>query len=159
MKEKSALLIMDVQPATIDRAPDKDEYLTNVRRAVDHAHANQIPVIYVIVNFRKGAPEAIGIFKQMGSRLTDQRPETAVAENDIVVVKRRVSAFTGSDLEVVLRTQNIRHLVLGGIATSGVVLSTLREAYDKDFQLTVLSDLCIDSDPEVHAVLLTSSSP
>ncbi len=47
----------------------------------------------------------------------------------------------------------IRHLVLCGIATSGVVLSTLREAADKDYQLTVLADLCADTDVEVHSVL------
>ena len=44
--------------------------------------------------------------------------------------------------------------MLCGIATSGVVLSTLREAADKDYRLTVLSDLCADPDPEVHRLLL-----
>ena len=78
---------------------------------------------------------------------------------DIVLTKRRVSAFTGSDLEVVLRGLNVRHLVLTGLSTSGVVLSTVREASDKDFQLTVLSDGCGDTDTEVHNVLLTKVFP
>jgi len=69
------------------------------------------------------------------------------------VVKRRVSAFTGSDLEVVLRALEVDHLVLAGIATSGVVLSTLREAADRDYRLTVLADACSDGDDEVHRVL------
>jgi len=42
------------------------------------------------------------------------------------------------------RLNNTALLVLTGFATSGVVLSTLREAADKDFQLTVLSDACVD---------------
>jgi nicotinamidase-related amidase len=62
-------------------------------------------------------------------------------------------------LEVVLRAQGITHLVLCGIATSGVVLSTLREAADKDYQLTVLSDCCADSDEEVHRVLISKIFP
>ncbi len=70
-----------------------------------------------------------------------------------------MSAFTGSDLEVVLRAGDIRHLVLAGIATSGVVLSTLREAADKDYDCTVLSDLCADMDDEVHQVLTTKVFP
>src|SRR5262249_51519108 len=78
---------------------------------------------------------------------------------DIIVTKRRVSAFTGSDLEVVLRAQGLSHLVLSGISTSGVVLSTLREAADKDYQLTVLSDSCADGDEEVHRILLTKIFP
>ncbi len=45
-----------------------------------------------------------------------------------MVVKKRVSAFTGSDLDVVLRAGEVDSLVMAGIATSGVVLSTLRQA-------------------------------
>jgi len=50
-------------------------------------------------------------------------------------------------------------LILSGIATSGVVLSTLREAADKDFAITVLSDACIDAEPEVHRVLTEKVFP
>ncbi|HXC06188.1 MAG TPA: isochorismatase family protein [Bacteroidia bacterium] len=46
-------------------------------------------------------------------------------------------------------------MILTGVATSGVVLSTLREASDKDYRLTVLSDCCADRDEEVHRVLTT----
>jgi nicotinamidase-related amidase len=49
--------------------------------------------------------------------------------------------------------------VLTGIATSGVVLSTLREAADRDFRLVVLSDGCLDADPEVHRVLTEKVFP
>ncbi len=77
----------------------------------------------------------------------------------MVVVKKRVSAFTGSDLEVVLRSLDVSSLVLTGIATSGVVLSTLRQAADLDYQLTVLRDGCADADPEVHRVLMDKVFP
>jgi len=56
---------------------------------------------------------------------------------------------------VLLRANNIDSLVLCGIATSGVVLSTIRQAADLDYTLTVLSDACLDADPEVHNVLMT----
>jgi len=77
----------------------------------------------------------------------------------VTVIKRRVSAFTGSDLEVLLRAFDIRHMVLTGIATSGVVLSTLTEAADKDYRVTVLADCCADGDEEVHRVLITKVFP
>jgi nicotinamidase-related amidase len=57
---------------------------------------------------------------------------------------------------VVLRSLEIKHLVLSGISTSDVVLSTLREAADKDYVLTVLSDCCTDMDEEVHRVFTTT---
>ena len=80
-------------------------------------------------------------------------PDISPLPGDITVVKRRVSAFSGSDLEVVLRCFSIQHLILTGVATSGVVLSTVREAADKDYRLTVLKDGCADADEEVHSVL------
>jgi nicotinamidase-related amidase len=53
----------------------------------------------------------------------------------------------------------VQHLVLTGISTSGVVLSTVREAADKDLRLTVLSDCCADNDDEVHQVLMNKVFP
>jgi nicotinamidase-related amidase len=76
-----------------------------------------------------------------------------------VVTKRRVSAFTGSDVDVLLRGADADSLVLAGISTSGVVLSTLRQAADLDYRLTVLADACGDGDPEVHRVLTEKVFP
>lgn len=50
-------------------------------------------------------------------------------------------------------------LALSGIATSGVVLSTLRQAADLDDELTVLRDGCADADLEVHRLLLDKVFP
>jgi nicotinamidase-related amidase len=158
--EPCALLVMDVQPGIIDRVPEPAAYVARVTDAVRAARAHAVPVIQVVVGFRPGMPEvsahnqSFGMLKHNAMPwLTDPRPVITPEGTEVVVTKRRVSAFTGSDLEVVLRGGEIRHLVLCGIATSGVVLSTVREAADKDYRLTVLADLCADTDPEVHTVL------
>jgi nicotinamidase-related amidase len=83
----------------------------------------------------------------------------APRDGEVVVTKKRVSAFAGSDLQVVLRAQGIEELILTGIATSGVVLSTLRAAADMDYRLTVIADCCADRDDEVHRVLTTKVFP
>lgn len=150
----TALLVMDVQPGIIDRVADQEAYLSRARAAVDHAHATGVRVIHVVVSFRPGAPEASEFFRPFAPMVVGAQPVMTPAEDDVVVAKKRISAFAGSDLEVLLRANHIRHLVLCGIATSGVVLSTLREAADKDYTMTVLSDLCADTDPEVHRVLI-----
>ncbi|MGH3223537.1 MAG: cysteine hydrolase family protein [Streptosporangiaceae bacterium] len=93
------------------------------------------------------------------SPATQIHPALAPRPGEPIVVKKRVSAFTGSDLEVLLRSMSVTHLVLTGIATSGVVLSTAREAADRDYQLTVLADGCADADDEVHRVLLSKVFP
>lgn len=60
---------------------------------------------------------------------------------------------------MILRALGVTRLVLAGIATSGVVLSTVRQAADLDFELVVLSDACADTDPEVHRILLDKVFP
>jgi nicotinamidase-related amidase len=165
-ESKSALLVMDVQSGIVDRIEDKDDYISAVKLAVKAAHKNNIFVIFVVVGFREGLHEislANKSFAQFNesakANMINPQPAITPTEKDIVVTKRRVSAFSGSDLEVVLRAKGIKHIVLAGISTSGVVLSTVREAADKDYKITVLSDLCIDFDPEVHKVLVEKIFP
>ncbi len=169
---QTALLVMDLQNPIIQSLTDQTTIVTNVSKAVAQARAKKIPVIYVVVGFRPAAPEISAQNKSFSilnnkemwtTEFSDQwvqiHPDLTPQTDEVVITKRRISAFTGSDLEVVLRGLNIRHLVLTGISTSGVVLSTVREAADKDFQLTVIEDCCADRDPEVHQVLTSKVFP
>jgi len=166
---RSALLVMDVQQG-VERLGVGAEKLVPFQRAVAAARAAGMPVIFVRVAFRPGYPEVSQRNKRFSTiadsggmtrddASTQIHPLIAPRPDEIVVTKLRVSAFAGSDLEVVLRARQVETLVLSGIATSGVVLSTLREAADKDFRLVVLSDACIDADSEVHRVLIEKVFP
>lgn len=169
-KAKKALLVMDMQSSIVSSLPDSKLLISNMVQAIKSARENQIPVIYIVVGFRQGMPEisknnkAFSTVKQHMAHVNMQEwtaihPELSPQEQDIIITKKRFSAFTGSDLEVVLRGQEVEHLVLAGISTSGVVLSTLREAADKDYQLTVIEDCCVDSDQEVHQILMNKVFP
>lgn len=170
MTTGTALLVMDFQRGVVESLGDTAT-LGAARRAIDAAREAGVLVIYVRVGFRAGYPEVSAdnrTFAAITSGEASFTEDGAVTQihddlkpraDEPVVVKRRVSAFTGSDLDVILRARGIRTLVLAGIATSGVVLSTLREAADRDFGLTVLSDACADRDPEVHRVLLEKVFP
>jgi nicotinamidase-related amidase len=76
-----------------------------------------------------------------------------------VVTKNRVSAFAGTDLNLLLHANDIDTLVLLGIATSGVVLSTFLQAFDADYRLVVIKDCCADSDADLHACLIDKFFP
>jgi nicotinamidase-related amidase len=65
-----------------------------------------------------------------------------------------VSAFAGTDLDLLLRAHDIETLILFGIATSGVVLSTLTDAFDADYRLMVVGDCCADLDADLHSCLI-----
>jgi len=166
-----ALLVMDMQNGIVERVADQSEaLLETLERVIAAARNSATPVIFVRVAFRPGAPEVSarnqsfstlksGARMDETSEATQIHPRLATRDGDVMVTKRRVSAFAGSDLEVVLRSLEVDHLVLTGIATSGVVLSTTRQAADLDFRLTILSDACADADPEVHRVLTEKVFP
>ncbi|MEU5001759.1 cysteine hydrolase [Streptomyces sp. NPDC021622] len=166
----SALLVMDIQRDIVAIADDGSGYLTRLRRAIDGARAADIPVIYVVIALRPGNPDVsphnravtsavrAGLFTE-GDHGTGIHDDVAPQQGDIVVTKRRGSAFSGSDLDLVLRTRGIDSLVLTGIATSAVVLYTLCQANDMDFGLTVLHDACLDTDPEAHDFLTEKLFP
>ena len=168
--KNTALLVMDMQGATVQILKDKSLFFDSVNKAIQTARKNDMPIIYAVISFRKGYPEvcennlSFSILKN-GAMVFDTEeatrvdPSVAPQEGDVIIAKKRVSAFTGSDLEIVLRSLEIKHLVLTGISTGGVVLSTLREAADKDYRLTVLSDCCADRDDEVHRILVDKVFP
>ncbi len=166
----SALLVMDVQNGIVRRFAENLAVMAPFQRAVGAARRARIPVIFVRVAFRDGYPEISAknitfsaVAGHGGMTISDASTQihhsVAPLPNEPVVTKLRVSAFSGSDLEIILRSRGIDTLILTGIATSGVVLSTLREAADKDYRLVVLSDACLDADPEVHRVLVEKLFP
>ncbi len=169
-KQNTALLVMDMQAAILGMAPNGTAIIGTVAKAIASARSRKIPVIYVVVGFRQGGPEVsmnnkgFSANKERYANMNMEEfmkvhPDVAPQPGEIIVTKRRVSAFTGSDLEVVLRAQEIKHIILTGISTSGVVLSTVREAADKDYGMTVIADCCTDPDEEAHNVLTTKVFP
>ena len=168
---RSVLLLMDFQHGIVERlgAPPVIEAAD---RAAKAARAAGIPVMFVRVAFRPGYPEVAesnasfsAIAAQGGDAYTQDHPVTQVhaaltpLDGEPVIIKRRISAFSGSDLDVLLRGADADSLVLAGISTSGVVLSTVRQAADLDYRLVVLADACGDRDPEVHRVLTEKVFP
>jgi nicotinamidase-related amidase len=169
----AALLVLDVTGHCVERVGDgADLLLRSVGQAASAARTAGIPVIYVRVSFREGAPEVSPRNSQFTriaglepGRLDEDAPATQVHESvaphrgDIIVIKRRVSAFSGSDLDVVLRAKDVNELVLTGTMTGGAVLSTFLQAVDLDFRLTVLEDGCADYDEERHSVCMRRIFP
>jgi nicotinamidase-related amidase len=97
--------------------------------------------------FREGAPD------------TEIDPALGPAPGDVTVLKRRTSAFAGTDLDLVLRARGIDEIVLTGVATSAMVAATAYDAADRDYRVTVLHDGCADADAELHRVFVESVFP
>jgi nicotinamidase-related amidase len=167
----TAFLFMDfqngVRPHLGDRA---DAVIRHGASVLEAARAAGAAVVFVRVAFRPGYPEVsdrnltFAAIKSRGGLLIDT-PETQIVSamaprsTEPVVVKHRVGPFGGTDLAPILRTRAVDTLVLLGISTSGVVLSTVRHAADEDYRIVVVEDGCADPDVEVHRVLMEKVFP
>lgn len=164
---RTALLVMDMQNALVERFSDSDQLVAGTKVAIAQARKSAVTVGYVRVAFADGelesAPETSAMAKRLlpnaaamhadhpGTQVHDQ---LAPQEGDIVVRKTRVGPFSTTDLHDQLKSRGIDTLILTGIATSGVVLSAVRDGFDRDYRLFVVSDLTYDPVPEVHEFLI-----
>jgi nicotinamidase-related amidase len=166
--KKSALLIMDFQVVLLENylsQTNATAVLEHTAKLIASARTAGMMVIYVTVAFRPGHPEVSprnklfsllkesGLFAR-GSEGTAIHSAVSPKDDEPIVIKHRVSAFAGTDLETLLKANGVETLVLAGITTSGVVLSTVRQGFDLDYHLVVVRDGCADPDSDVHGVLL-----
>ncbi|MCD8871057.1 cysteine hydrolase family protein [Staphylococcus gallinarum] len=166
MTKNSALIVMDMQNGIVNGIADNAGVIRANQQAIADARTQHIPVIFVRVAFTGDYLEVsennkmFSQYKASGQSMSKEATSTQIIDDlhvedtDPVVVKHRLSAFTGSNLEVLLRGMNINHIVLTGVSTSGVVLSTAVEAADKDFQITILADAVTDNDQYKHQFLV-----
>jgi nicotinamidase-related amidase len=169
----TALLVMDYQPGIVERLPDPEVQLQLAERLIAGTRVKGAHVGYVRVAFTDDELAAIPSRSAMaaaaaragGGAMHADAPTTQVHERlapqdgDAVVRKRRVGAFSTTDLHDQLQDRDVETIALAGISTSGVVLSTVRDGADRDYRVVVLSDASADPDPEVHEFLTTRVFP
>jgi nicotinamidase-related amidase len=169
----TALLVMDYQPAVLGMLGESaPALLARVGEAIRSARAHGVLIAYVRVAFDDADYDSVPphtrfatILKAVGKGFHSDAPATAVHDNiapqagDIVVRKTRFGAFSTTDLDRQLKDRGIITLLLAGISTSGVVLSTVPDAVDRDYQVIVVADACADPKPEVHEFLIGTMFP
>ncbi len=169
---RTALLVMDYQEAIVGMIDDSEALVARAAQAIELVRGRGGHVGYVRVAFTAADLENIPPTSSMGARIAsspqgfmDDAPTTQIDERvaardgDIIVRKTRVGAFSTTDLADQLAQRGVDTLILAGISTSGVVLSTVRDGADRDYALYVLSDATADRDQSVHDCLMDSVFP
>ena len=168
----AAILSMDLQVGIVSVYVKDESFIPRAARTLQAARTAGLAVVHVKVGFRPRVPEANPrnmFLSAIKASLPHQQffqgasgaihLDLGVEERDLIVTKSRVSAFAGTDLDLLLRANDVRTLVLFGIATSGVVLSTVLEAADRDYRLIVVKDCCADLDADLHDMLVDKVFP
>jgi len=169
---KSVLLLMDFQNLIVGMVGDQGAALLDrATRARAAAKKAGMAVMHVRVAFTDADYAAIPVRNKTfaalaqshmitdGSEPAAVHPALTPTPDEEVFTKKRVGALSTTQLGERLKARGIDTLVLTGIATSGVVLSTLRDAADQDYRMVVIGDCCADADPEVHRVLTEKVFP
>ncbi|KAG8153346.1 isochorismatase family cysteine hydrolase [Burkholderia catarinensis] len=162
---RTALLVMHYQTDILGLFPSvAPELLANTRRLCDAARAGGVGVWFANLRFSPGYPEVSprnkngqGI-KQLGLFIDDgPSPELGRQPDEPLIVAHRASVFFGTDLQATLVAQGIDTLIMVGIASTGVMLSSIAYASDADFRLYTVKDCCYDPDPVVHEHLFATA--
>jgi nicotinamidase-related amidase len=171
---RSALVLMDHQYGILEQLPAAEEVVGAAAAAISEVRARGGLIVYVRVGFTEAefasVPEAnllvSGVLAERGREtFAADSPRTAIhaalapQEDDIVLRKTRAGVFSTTDLDERLRQRGIDTMIIAGVSTGGCVLSTVRDASDRDYRLFVLADACADTAPEVHKFLIEKIFP
>jgi nicotinamidase-related amidase len=169
---RTALLVMDFEPMSLDHIGGADSLIARVSGLIADVRDAGGHVGYVRVAFDDADIAAIPPHSRLatvvaaaGQVMHADSPTTAIHDDlapqagDIVVRKTRIGAFSTTDLGKQLIDRDITTLLLAGVSTSGVLLSTVRDAYDRDFQVFVIADASADPRQDVHDFLIEKIFP
>ena len=152
---KSALLLIDVQKEVLDPKGTlcgdlpkvAGTLLDAVRQLVTWARRHDVPVVWIRMAFRPGYVDASRSVRasagEMAGRLVEGTwgaelvDDLGRLDSDIVITKKRPSAFFGTDLHFVLRGLGVDQLIVAGTSTNWAVESTIRDADSLDYQVVV----------------------
>ncbi|MBR8089029.1 cysteine hydrolase [Burkholderia cenocepacia] len=162
---KTALLVVHYQTDILGLFPSvAPELLANTRCLCDAARAAGVGVWFANLRFSPGYPEVSPLnkngqgIKQLGLFIDDAPcPELAKRPDEPLIIAHRASVFFGTDLQARLIAQGVDTLIMVGIASTGVMLSSIAHASDADFRLYTAKDCCYDPDPIVHEHLFATA--
>lgn len=162
---QTALVVMHYQTDILGLFPSvAATLLANTRKLCDAARAKDVRVYFAKIQFGPGYPEVSPLnkngqgIKQLGLFIDDKiAPELGQQANEPLIIAHRASVFFGTDLQARLSAQGIETLIMVGIASTGVVLSSIAYASDADFRLLTVKDCCYDPDQIVHEHLFSTA--
>ena len=162
---KTVLLIIDLQEEFFRDgllAEHRERIVTSVNGLVEAARKNSIPVIWVRQELKADLSDAPLYNKRKRKPVTVEGTEGVLLLHelhrdvtDYAVVKKRFSAFFGTDLEALLSRLGIGQIVVCGINTMTCVRTTSIDAYQRDYEVILALDAVDAYDVAQHENSLT----
>lgn len=174
-----ALVVIDVQKdfcGALGACANVGDDLTGIPRAVNRvarlleaARKTGMLIVFVQANYdpivlspawrdqiyhRRGFKNGVCLSGTDGIEFVDGTGPIPGRANEVVVVKHRYSAFWGTDIDVLLRSNGISTVLIAGVATEGCPESTARDAFFRDYRVVTVEDCVASFDPPAHNATL-----
>lgn len=140
---------------------EKYNVLDNLNKALETARKKEYLIIFVKIGFSSSyieQPKNSILFGkahefkalELNTWATEFHEDLDLKDNDIVIIKNRISPFYGTSLECILSANNIKSLYLAGVATDIVVESAARDAHDRDYNIYIVENCCAAGSDNEH---------
>ena len=154
-KEKTALVVWDVQKALVERIFNKEEFLTSTKKLIESAHGSHIPVFFTAITPLPERFESVSrkfFTKRRNMKWSPDGMVQAIppGKNDIVIPKNTASIFIGTNFELMIRNAGITTIIFTGIATEYGVESSARDASNRGFFPVIVKDAVSSFDKDGH---------
>jgi nicotinamidase-related amidase len=127
----TALLVIDVQQGVVADAHRRDEVVATIGALVDKARDEGVPVVWV---------QHSGDELPRGSDAWQYVPELVPGTAESLVHKVHGDSFEGTDLEQVLASAGVGHLVVTGAESDACIRSTIHGAFTRGYDVTLVGD-------------------
>jgi len=151
----SALLIIDMEYGFFDKSSplyveNSHEIVPNIKKILNLFRKKKLPVIFIKREHRKSGVDIdktrIKIFKENRGIISENDRSSEIIKelqpknNEIIIIKKRWSAFFGTELDLILRRLNIKNLIITGVQTPNCIRATVFDALSYDYDVVVISD-------------------
>lgn len=151
--KETALLLIDLQKESgTSDVVGMNDVVQNAKLLVETCREKGIPIIYTrhisrsdglgLANKEPVNDQGEPIYYHAGMENIEIMDEIKPRKNDIVIDKYRYSGFYESSLDLMLKSLGIKHLIVGGVLTDCCVLATALDAYYRDYQVSLVKDMC-----------------
>ncbi len=154
---RNCLIVIDMQNDFLERLEDdtRAALLLNTNQLIGGFRASGWPVIWVQQLLKPDLSDAPLLMRDArisvvidGSSGARIHSELARHDKDTVVVKKRYSAFFGTELEQILSDIAPEQITLAGVNTHACIRATAIDAYQRDMRVLLASDCLASHDPE-----------
>jgi nicotinamidase-related amidase len=169
--KQCALLVLGCETNVLSAIPNSVALTLKINAAIDIVRRHGGSIGFMRIAFSDLDYQSIPSTNKEFSALAHQRryrngtsdadlhPALAVQPDDVVVRATRLGAFSTTDLDEQLTNLGVTTLFICGVDSTGVVLSTVRDAADRDYRLIVLADCTADPDRTAHDLLMSRIIP